>query len=312
MAKNISLKSKLMRIGVEIWKNKAVYLIILPGFLWYIIFLYGPMGGLSLAFKNYRPKLGVWGSPWIGLQNFVYVFRDANFMRSVWRTLYLNLGRLAFEFPMPIFMALLLNELRIRKQKRIVQTILTFPHFLSWVIVASIMINFLSLRGPLNSLIGMFNVEPIPFLGQEKLFWPLLYMTSNWKGIGWSAIVYMAAISGIDMEQYEAAEIDGATRFKRIIHITIPNILPTISVLLILSIGGMMSGGFDQIFNLSNAAVKNVSETIDIYIYRITFQNAPDFGFSTAVSIFRSIVNMILLIIADRGAKLLGGTGLFA
>ena len=305
-------KTGIRRIGADVWKNRTIYTILLPGLLWYIIFVYGPMGGLSLAFKAYSSKLGIWGSPWVGLENFQYVFRDVNFMRSVWRTLYINAGRIAFEFPVPILMALLLNELRTRRYKRVVQTIMTFPHFLSWVVVACVLTNLLSLRGPVNSLLESFGMAPVHFLGTEKLFQPLLYITANWKGAGWSAIIYMAAISGIDMEQYEAAEIDGASRFQRILFITVPNIVPTISVMLILAMGGLLSGGFDQIFNLNNAAVKNVAETLDIYIYRITFQSAPNFGFSMAVSMFRSVVNLFFLLLADRGSKMIGGSGLFA
>ena len=312
MASVISNKTGVRKLVGEIWKNKSVYTILLPGLLWYFIFVYGPMVGLSLAFKTYSSKLGIWNSPWVGLLNFQNVFRDANFMRSIWRTLYINIGRLLFEFPMPVLMAIFLNELRIRKYKRIVQTIMTFPHFLSWVVVSSILINLLSLRGPINTLIESLNFTPIHFLGTEKLFQPFLYITANWKSIGWSSIIYLAAIAGIDMEQYEAAEIDGASRFQRIIYITLPSILPTVSVMFILAMGGLMSGGFDQIFNLNNAAVKNAAETIDIYIYRITFQSAPDFGFSMAVSMFRSIVNMGFLVLAHRGSKMMGGSGIIS
>ncbi len=299
-------------LAAAIYKNRSVYTLLLPGLIWYLVFAYGPMGGLSLAFKDYRANLGIWGSPWVGMQNYHYVFRDAAFWRSVWRTLFINLGRLIFEFPMPVILSLILNELRMPRYKKVLQTIFTFPHFLSWVIVSSVMINFLSVEGLVNSIVKSLGGSAFNFLGNTTAFQPMLYITSIWKSAGWSAIIYLAAISGIDMDQYEAAQIDGASRLQRIAHITLPNIMPTVTVMFILQTGSIMSAGFDQIFNLSNVAVRDVSETLDMYIYRITFQAPPDFGFSMAVSLFRSVINMVLLVLADRGAKLMGGSGLFA
>lgn len=294
----------------RIWKNRMVYTLLLPGLIWYIVFAYGPMGGLSLAFKEYKASLGILKSPWIGLENYIYVFRDRAFIKAIFRTLAINLGRMVFVFPVPILLALIINELRFTKLKKGIQTILTFPHFLSWVVVASIMMNILSYNGMVNSFLKMIGLEGINFLGNPSGFIPLVYGSAIWKQAGWDAIIYLAAITGVDMDQYEAAEIDGATRFQKMIYITLPNIMPTIAVMFVLAMGGLMSAGFDQIFNLSNAAVKDVAEILDVYIYRITFQSTPDFGFSTAVSLFRSIVNMILLLIADKGSKLLGSDGL--
>jgi putative aldouronate transport system permease protein len=211
---------------------------------------------------------------------------------------------------MPVLLALMLNEIRMPRCKKVMQTVMTFPNFLSWVVVSSVLISLLSMQGPVNSLIEKTGGKAIPFLGNARIFLPMLYVSSNWKGMGWSSIIYLAAIAGVDQEQYEAAEIDGASRMQRITRITLPNILPTVSVMLILAMGGIMSGGFDQIFNLSNAATKDVSEVLDVYIYRITFQSPPDFGFSMAISLFRSAINLALLLIADRGAKMLGGSGL--
>ena len=299
------------RLGAEIYKHRMVYTLILPGLIWYLLFAYGPMSGLSLAFKTYRANLGIWQSPWVGMQNYRYVFRDAAFWRAVWRTLYINMGRLLFEFPMPVLLSLMLNELRVGRYKKMLQTVFTFPHFLSWIIVSSVLINFLSAEGLVNSLSKNLGGEAFNFLGNTSIFQPMLYVTAIWKGAGWSAIIYLAAISGIDIDQYEAAEIDGASRMQRIAHITLPNILPTVIVMFILQTGNLMSAGFDQIFNLSNVAVRDVAETLDMFIYRITFQSPPDFGFSMAVSLFRSIINMALLVLADRGAKIMGGGGLF-
>lgn len=306
-AKSPLLRSKLR----DICSHWQIYLIILLPLAWYFTFAYMPMAGLQLAFKKYMPRRGIWGSPFTGLTNFKNVFVDPAFMRSIGRTLSINLLRLVFVFPFPIMLALLLNELGGKRYKRVLQTIMTFPNFLSWVIVSSILTTVLSADGLVNSLLRAIGLSSVNFLGSESLFQPMLYITDIWKSSGWSMIVYLAAISGIDQDQYEAAELDGASHWQKLLHITLPNLMPTIIIMFILATGNLMSAGFDQIFNLSNAATKNVAETLDMYIYRITFQSAPDYGLSTAISLMRSVVNMVLLLLADRGSKLMGGNGLF-
>ncbi len=281
---------KRKRIFRRIWKNKTIYIVLLPALVWYLIFVYVPMGGLMLAFKDYKANLGILGSPWTGLKHFENLFRDVDFWQSVGRTLKINVIRLFVTFPVPVIIALLFNELRIRKYKKVLQTVFTFPHFLSWIIIASVLRNVLAYDGIVNSIISLCDI---------------------WKEAGWGSIIYLAAISGIDQEQYEAADIDGASRLQKMLRITLPNIMPTIAVMFILAAGGIMGAGFDQIFNMTNAAVRESGEILDMYIYRITFQATPDFGFSMAVSLFRSIVNMVLLVIADRGSRLFGGNGLF-
>ncbi|MCP1135013.1 ABC transporter permease subunit [Paenibacillus polysaccharolyticus] len=310
---NKKLKANLRgkSLWTEIWKHRMTYTLLIPGMVWLILFAYMPMGGLSLAFKDYKANLGIWGSPWSGFENFKYVFRDPTFIDAVWRTLYINILKLIIQFPFPIILALLLNELRMRRGKKWFQTVLTFPHFLSWIIVSGVVINVLAYDGLVNSALGLLGLPTINFLGSESNFVPMLLLTDIWKSSGWGAIIFLAAISGIDQDQYESAQIDGASRMQQMFRITLPNIMPTIMVMFILSVGGLMSSGFDQIFNLANAATKNVSEVLDVYIYRITFQSSTDFSFSTAVSLFRSLVNMALLLLADRFAKWLGGDGLF-
>lgn len=297
------------------WKrvvmNKERYVLILPGIVWYIIFAYIPIFGLSLAFKKYVAKLGLFGSPWIGLYNFKNVFADPAFFASIVTTLRINAGRLLFVFPVPILFALIINEVRLGRTKKILQSIYTFPNFLSWVIVSSIMISILGQHGLVNSVRAeLFGAQPVAFLGKPSYFQPMVYLTDIWKTAGWSAIIYMASISGIDVEQYEAAEIDGATRLQRIWYITLPSIKSTIMVMFILAVGRLMSDGFDQIFNLSNSATIKVAETLDMYIYRITFKGSVDFAFSSAVALFRSTINMLLLLVADRVSKAVGGSGL--
>ena len=292
-------------------ENKTIYIVLFPALLWYLIFVYVPMGGLTLAFKDYKANLGILGSPWIGLEHFENLFEDIEFWNSVGRTLKINILRLLITFPMPIILALLFNELRLRRYKKVLQTVFTFPHFLSWIVIASVLRNILAYDGIVNAIIHLFGGETVNFLGDKNLFQPMLYITDIWKEAGWGSVIYLAAISGIDQEQYEAADIDGATRLQKMLRITLPNIMPTIAVMFILAAGGIMSAGFDQIFNMTNAAVREAGEILDMYIYRITFQATPDFGFSMAVSLFRSIVNMVLLLIADRGSRLFGGNGLF-
>ncbi|MEQ7053306.1 ABC transporter permease subunit [Paenibacillaceae sp. P-4] len=304
-------RSKLGALFSDIWKHRMVYTLLLPGLIWLLLFAYLPMGGLSLAFKEYKANLGIWGSPWVGFENFKYVFRDPAFLDALWRTLYINIIKLVIQFPFPILLALMLNELRMKRGKKVFQTVLTFPHFLSWIIVSGVVINVLAYDGLVNSTLTLLGLPTINFLGSESTFVPMLLLTDIWKSTGWGAIIYLAAISGIDQDQFESAQIDGASRMQQVFRITLPNIMPTVTVMFILSVGGLMSSGFDQIFNLANAATKNVSEVLDVYIYRITFQSSTDFSFSTAVSLFRSLVNMILLLAADRVAKMLGGDGLF-
>jgi putative aldouronate transport system permease protein len=297
-------------LGARIWKNRGAYLLILPGLIWYIIFAYVPMYGLTLAFRTYRASLGLFRSPWVGFLNYENVFRDATFFQSILRTLQINLGRLVFIFPVPIIIALVINEVRLGRSKKVLQVIYTFPNFLSWVIVASILTNVLNQSGLVNSFIVLLGGQKVNFLGSVPGFLPLIYLSEMWKSAGWGAIIYLAAISGIDAEQYEAAEIDGASRLQRIWHITLPSIRGTLLVMLILQVGSMMASGFDQLFNLSNAATMRAAETLDMYIYRITFRSASDFSFSSAISLMRSVINFVLLLTADRLSKAAAGSGI--
>lgn len=305
------VKKPLSHTLKEMWKFKGVYLIMLPAIVWYILFSYVPMAGLSLAFKNYKVKLGIWGSPFIGFKHFEKLFHDSRFFDSVLRTLKINGGRLILTFPFAIILALLLNELRMGKFKKVLQVTFTFPHFLSWVIIASIVTNVLSYDGLVNSAIELLGGDYVNFIGNSQLFVPLVYITEVWKSAGWSSIIYLAAIAGIDQEQYEAADIDGASRWDKMKSITLPSILPTITIMFILAAGNVMTKGFDQVFNMDNAAVHKVSQTLDMYIYNTTFNTTKtDFGYSTALSLFRSVVNLVFLAVTNWISKKLGGNGL--
>lgn len=305
---NVKCKNGLIK---RIIKYKEIYLILSVGIVWYAIFCYLPMGGLTLAFKTYKANLGVWMSPWCGLDNFQFVFQSPQFFEAFRNTIWISLGRLVIEFPVPILIALMLNEVTQTWYKRVLQTVLTFPNFLSWIVVSSVMLNLLGNSGYINTILSGLGIPEVNFLGNPDTFRPVLYITSIWKSAGWSAIIYMAAISGVDTEQYEAATIDGAKRWQKALYITLPSIKPTVVVMFILAVGGIMNAGFDQIFNMGSPAVRNVSEILDTYIYRITFQSSVDFSFSTAISLFKSVINFALLIGADRLTKKIGEAGLF-
>ncbi len=298
------------KFALEIWKNREIYLLIIPAITWYIVMCYFPMGGLSLAFKSYKGKLGIWASPWVGMKNFATVFNSPSFANAFWMTIWINIVELILCFPAPVILALMLNELRMNRYKKALQTVFTFPNFLSWIIISSIIKNLLSADGALNGFLSTLGMEPVSVLGEKELFRPLIYVSSIWKSAGWSSIIYLATISGIEQSQYEAAEIDGANRWQRLIYITLPSLLPTISIMFILEIGGMMGGHFDQIYNLQNDVVASKAETLAVYIYRITFERKPDYGFSTAVSMFCSVINAALMIAANTVSKRLGGGGL--
>jgi putative aldouronate transport system permease protein len=269
------------------------------------------MSGLQLAFKQFNARLGIWGSKWVGLLNYTFVVRDPAFWRAMVNTITISIQRLVFQFPVPIILALLINELNARRYKKVLQTIFTFPNFLSWVIISGIMFNLLEANGLLNNILQATGHERWGFLTSTKLIRPLLYITENWKSAGWGAIIYLAAITGIEMEQYESAIIDGATRFQRMIFITLPGIQEIIIVMFILAVGNVMNAGFDQIFNLGNAAVQNKIDMLDWYIYRITFRGNVDFGFSTAISLMKAVINFVFLVAANQVSRAIAKTGLF-
>ena len=300
------------RLGMRLWKSRYIYLFLLPGILYFLIFCYRPMAGLVLAFKKYNAGLGVWGSPWVGLDNFRRLFITPLAKQAIRTTIVICCGRLAIEFIFPILLALMLNEMPGRKLKRVYQTVFTFPHFLSWIIIARILQDLFANNGAVNALLARLGADStVKFLSTPSIFRGLIYFTSIWKEAGWSAIIYIAAIAGISQDLYEAATIDGAGRLQSIWHVTLPGIRTTIVLLLIMQLGNMMNAGFDQIFNMRNPAVKNSIDIIDTYVYDITFDAVPNYGFSTAVGMFKSCINCALLLVANGTAKKVTGEGLF-
>ena len=295
----------------QIWDARWLYLLILPGVLYFVVWHYMPMEGILLAFKKYNARLGIWGSEWVGLKNFQRIFITPAAIKAILNTVRVSLSRLVIEFPAPIILALLLNEVVGKRFKKVLQTVYTFPHFLSWVVVSIIVSNFLSNAGFFNSLLRELGFESVNFLADKALFRPLIYFTSIWKEVGWSSIIYMAAIANVDPALYEAAELDGAGRLQQAWHITVSSIRDTIVLMFIMSVGSMMNAGFDQIFNMSNDVVKEAGQIIDTYVYDITFLSAPNYGFSTAVEVFKAVINLILMLLANKVSKKATGNALF-
>ena len=298
-----------MSLGKKIAYHKYIYLILLPAIIYLLIFKYQPMYGLIIAFKEFRAGKGIMGSPWVGLEHFRNLFTNGDFLTALKNTVIVSFMKIICGFPLPIILTLLLNELRGRRYKGMLQTIFTFPHFLSWVVVAGMCFNLFSGDGAVNKLLTMAGMPEQTLLTDKSTFRWMLVFTAMWKESGWSTILYLAAITSIDTSIYEAARIDGANRFQQMIYVTLPGIAAMMATNLVLSCAHMMDAGFDQVFNMYNAAVFDVADIIDTYVYRISFQQTPNFGFSTAVGMFKGVVNLILILSVNKVVTLFGQKG---
>ena len=291
-----TLERKLRR--AQLWKriknDRLLYLMLIPILAWYLIFCYLPMGGITLAFRNYRYDTGLWHSPWVGFDHFKTMFGDAEFWRAFKNTIVFSLGKLAFHFPVPILVAILLNEIRHPRVKKFFQTVFTFPHFISWVVLSGILINMFASNGIVNQLLGTLGLEQVAPLMSLSSFRPFIWVSNIWKEFGFNTIVYLAAITSIDPSLYESAVMDGANRLQQIIHITLPGMLPIIMLMLLLNIGSVMNANFDQIFNLYSPTVYKTGDVLDTLVYRIGLVNA-NYSLSTAIGIFKSMVSMLLV-----------------
>jgi putative aldouronate transport system permease protein len=295
----------------RIIQSRELYLFCLPGLLIMLIFHYWPLYGAQIAFRAYSVRRGIWGSPWVGLQHFVRFFNSPNAVQIIYNTLVLSFYSLAAGFPIPIVLALLLNSFRHKRYTKVIQTVTYAPHFISVVVMCGMIILFLSPRvGAVNRIIGFLGVEPINFMG-ERSMWRNIYVWSGiWQGMGWSSVVYFAALSGVSPELHEAATVDGATKFQRILHIDLPTILPVAVMLLILNLGSVFSIGFEKAFALQNPLNLNVSEIISTYVYKIgILQNDP--AYSSAVGLFNAAVNAVLLISANTISRRLSDNALW-
>ena len=285
----------------------------LPVVLYFFIFKYVPMAGIVIAFKNYKISEGIFGSAWCGLDNFNKAFRTATFSRSVTNTLTISGLKLLFGFPAPIILALMLNEVNHLRFKKTVQTISYLPHFLSWVVLAGMFQQLLSPNnGAVNAILrDDFGVkESIYFLGNDDYFRGTLIVTDLWKNVGWSSILYLATIAGIDPTLYEAATVDGATRWQCTRYITLPSLVSTIVIMLILSVGSIMDAGFDQVFNLYNSAVYRTGDIIDTYVYRYGIGEMK-YSFATAVGLFKNVIAFVLVVGTNLITRRISGEGIW-
>ena len=287
-----------------------LYLCVLPVIVYYVVFKYLPMAGIVMAFQDYNIFKGVLGSKFVGLENFVKIWKSQQFWNSVRNTLVLNLATLAASFPLTIALALMLNELRAVKFKRVSQSLLYLPHFISWVVVAGIAQNMFNMsNGTVNKVLESIGDGPVPFLSNNG-WWIFTYILCNiWKEIGWGTIIYLAALTGVDESLYEAAYLDGATRIQRIRYITLPMIKSVAVTMLILNVSSMMSIGLDAPLLLGNTKVMAISEVISTYVYRLGIEKAQ-YDLATAIGLFQSLVNIIILVIVDRIAKCMGEEGI--
>ena len=299
------------QIARKMWRDRYLYMLILPGIVFFIIFSYFPMYGVQLAFKKYMVREGILGSPWVGLENFKTIFRTRDFWNAVQNTIVISFGKIITGFPVPIILALMLNELKSSKFRRITQTVLYLPHFVSWIIIAALIYNLFSITsGVYGKLMISFNIEPTRILANIQYIRAQIYISSIWKGAGWGMIIYLAAIAGIDPTLYEAAMIDGASRFRQVLHITLPGLGFAITINLILACGNVMNAGFDQIFQLYDPGTYAKADILDTYVYRIGMINAK-YEVSTGIGLFKSVINFVLVIMANSFAKMLGQEGIY-
>lgn len=307
-------KNRLSSFGVRAandWKrHKFKYIIAIPIIVYLLVFCYKPMYGVILAFKKFTPALGISGSKWVGFYNFTRFFKDPWFWRVIRNTFSISLLSLAASMPAAILLALLLNEVRSSKFKRAVQTVTYMPHFIALVVVCALIKNFCATDGLITQFLNLFGAEQTNLLTQAKFFYPIYILSGIWQNVGWNSIIYLAALSGIDQEQYEAARIDGAGRLQQMWYITLPGLFPTIAMLLVLDMGKVLSVGYEKILLLYTPLTYEVADVISTYVYRKGLVDA-EYGFSTAVNLFNSVVNIIFLVTANRLSKKMGQSGLF-
>lgn len=298
-ANKIDLKSPKKSTWAQMKKMKLLYFMLLFPAIMLFIFNYLPMYGVIISFKNFSPGLGIWGSPWNNFEHFERLFTDFMFIRALKNTIFISLLKIIIAFPAPVIFAILLNEIRNQKFLKVTQSISYLPHFMSWVILSAMIIEVFSpQRGIVNFIITAFGGDPVNFLSSKLFFIPVLILTDIWKEIGYGAIIYLATIASIDPALYEAAEMDGANRLKKMLHITLPSIMPMVIILFILRLGGILNAGFDQILNLYNPLVYEVADIIDTYVYRSGLEQFQ-FDYATAVGLFKNIIGIIFILGAN-------------
>ncbi len=297
------------KIGYILRRYGVLYLMFLPVIAYYILFHYLPLTGVVIAFKGYTFAGGIWGSPWVGLKHFTRFLGNGEFWRVFRNTVFLAALRILVTFPAPIILALLFNEVRSQKYKKVLQTISYLPHFVSFVIVYAVFYSFLSYDGAINTLRQSMGLEKILFLGSKAHYRGIFVGMALWKEVGWGAIIYLAALSRVSPELYEAAEIDGAGRIKQIYHVTLPAIRPIISIQFVRTMGGLLAVSFDQTLVMNNAMVAEVADVLGFYIYQIGLLSRNQFSYATAMGLFNSLLSLCIVILTNRGAKLIDEEG---
>ncbi|MBY7739716.1 ABC transporter permease [Paenibacillus polymyxa] len=286
------------------------HIMLLPAIIFLIVFSYIPMGGIVMAFQNYKPWLGITGSEWVGLDNFRFLFQREDSLQVVWNTLIIAVLKMFFNLLVPFVFAILLNEIRKVRLQRSIQTLVYLPHFLSWVILGGILIDLLATDGFMNRILGSIGIQPIFFLGDNNWFRFTVIVSDIWKEFGYNTIVFLAALAGINPSLYEASEMDGASRWRQTLHITVPSLIPMVVVVGTLALGNVLNAGFDQIFNLYNPLVYQKGDIIDTFVYRTALING-EMGFATAIGLFKSVISMILILISYRLAYKWAGYRIF-
>ena len=296
----------------KISQYKLIYLALIPVVALYIIFSYFPMYGIVIALKDFRPSKGILGSEWADplFSNFTQVFDTPYFMRSIKNTLVISLLKIVFCFPAPIILALLMHELRLKKVSKVVQTIIYLPNFISWVVFGSIVYDIFGYEGVVNNVMVLLNLDRVAFMSDKNMYYPILIIFTILKDAGWGSIIYMAAISSVSPDLYEAAQIDGCGRIRMMWNITLPCIAPIITIQFLLAMGGIMNAGFDAIFNTYNKQIYEVADILDTYIYRTGISDG-NFEMATAIGLFKSLINFMLLLGANFVVKKINGIGLY-
>lgn len=304
------MNTKSRNLFYYLWHDWDLYLMILPALVLFAVFQYIPMYGATIAFKNYNLVAGVFGSDWVGFKHFLNFFNDPYFFRIIRNTLVINVYELIFAFPAPIILALILNEVRSKFFKRFTQSISYLPHFISTVITVGILMKLAATDGVINNLLAFLGLPGQNFFGDSSWFRTLYVGSGIWQGIGWGSIIYLAALTGIPLDRYEAAMIDGANRFQQMWYITLPGIMPTIMILFILGIGQMLNVGFEKVYLMQNPAIYETADVISTYVYRRGIQGL-DYSYATAIGLFNAAIAFILLISANNISRRLGQNSLW-
>lgn len=297
-------------VRCDIRKNWSLYLMILPVLAFYIIFAYKPMYGAIIAFKRYSPGLGIMNSPWVGFENFKYFFSTPDFKRILVNTVRISMSQLLFGFPAPIILTLMFNEIENPKFKKLSQSVSYMPHFISLVVICGLIKTFVADGSMIQQIVAFFGGGSGSLLNKPNAFVPIYVLSGIWQNIGWDSIIYIAAISGIDQQLYEAAQVDGASRLKQIWHVTLPGLKPTIIIMLILRLGNILSVGYEKIILLYNPLIYDTSDVISTYVYRMGFES-QDWSYSTAVGLFNSVISFIIIILANKLCRKLTDSSLW-